>query len=164
MSKQAQNTTIAELQAAIAGVQKRFPNQQQFMLGGKTFTMTQLVALFQSLIDAMKAAVAARAARAKAVADVKALTAAVMPVHTDLIAYVVAQFGRDPTVLADFGEHPKGRKTPTAAEKAAAVQKREATRVARHTAGPVQKKAVKGTETPPEPPSGGSPTATPSKA
>jgi hypothetical protein len=163
MSKQAQNTTIAELQAAIAGVQKRFPNQQ-FTLGGKAFTTAQLVALFQSLIDVMKAAVAASAARSKAVADVKSLKATVMPVHADLLAFVEATLGRDPTVLADFGEQPKARKTPTAAEKAAAVQKREATRVARHTSGPVQKKAVKGTETTPAQPSASSATATPNKA
>lgn len=163
MSKPNQNTTIGLLQKAIAGVQKRFPNQS-FMLGGKAFTTAELVALFQSLIDAMAAAVAAKAARAKAVANVKSLKTTVIPVHRDLIAFVEATLGRDPTVLADFGEELSQRKTPTAEEKAAAVQKRKSTRAARHTMGSVQKKAVKGTEAPPEQPSAGSPAATPNKA
>lgn len=163
MSKQSQNTTVGLLQKAIAGVQKLFPNQQ-FMLGGKAFTTVQLVALFQSLIDAIAAAVAAKAARAKAAANVKSLRTTVIPVHRDLIAFVKATLGRDPTVLADFGEELSTPKTPTAQEKAAAVQKRNSTRAARHTMGSVQKKAVKGTETPPEQPSAGSPAATPTKA
>ncbi len=163
MSKQAQNTTIAELQAAIAGVQKRFPNQQ-FMLDGKAFTTSQLVALFQSLIDAMKAALAASAARTKAVADVRELEAQVMPVHADLLAFAKLTLGSDPTVLADFGERTKARRTPTAAQKAAAVQKREATRAAKQAPGPVQTEAVKGTETTPAQPSTSGSAATPIKA
>lgn len=163
MPKQNQNTTVATLKQAIAGVQKRFPNQQ-FMLGGKTFTTAQLVALFQSVVDAIATSIAAKAARAKAVADVKSLLATVIPVHKDLIAFVEATLGRDPTVLADFGEQLTARKAPTADTKAAAVQKRKSTRAARHTMGSVQKKAVKGTETSPAQPSAsGSPT-TPTKA
>ena len=163
MSKQNQNTTVASLKQAIAGVQKRFPNQQ-FMLGGKAFSTAQLVALFQSVIDAIAASIAAKAARAKAVADAKSLKATVIPVHKDLIAFVEATLGRDPTVLADFGEELSARKAPTAEEKAAAVQKRKSTRAARHTMGSVQKKAVKGTETPPEQPSASGSPATPTKA
>jgi hypothetical protein len=163
MSKQNQNTTIGLLQKAIAGVEKRFPNQQ-FMLGGKAFTTAELVALFQGLIDAVAAAVAAKAARAKAVANVKSLRTTVIPVHRDLIAFVKATLGRDPTVLADFGEELSAPKTPTAEEKAAAVQKRKSTRAARHTMGTVQKKAVKGTETTPAQPSASGSPATPDKA
>ncbi len=163
MSKQNQNTTIGLLQKAIDGIEKRFPNQQ-FMLGGKAFTTAQLAGLFLSLIDAVAAAVAAKAARAKAVANVRSLKTTVLPVHRDLIAFVEATLGRDPTVLADFGEELSARKTPSAEEKAAAVQKRKSTRAARHTMGFVQKKAVTGTETPPAQPSVSSPPATPNKA
>jgi hypothetical protein len=82
------------------------------MLGGKTFTTAQLVALFQSLIEAIAAAIAAKAARAKAVANVKSLMTPVIQVHRDLIAFVGATLGRDPTVLADFGEQPTARRAP----------------------------------------------------
>jgi hypothetical protein len=104
------------------------------------------------------------AARAKAVADVKSLMTTVIPVHQDLIAFVEATLGRDPTVLADFGEQSTARKAPTADTKAAAVQKRDSTRAARHTMGSVQKKAVKGTETTPAQPSTSGSAATPIKA
>jgi hypothetical protein len=165
MSKQSQNTVITALKQSIAGVQKRFPNAT-LLLGGTTFTTAQLVGFFQSLIDAITAAVAAKAARAEAVANLHALEPKVMTVHGDLLAFVEATLGRSATVLADFGKQPSTRKTPTAAEKAAAVQKREATRAARHTAGPVQKKAVKGTATPPAQPSasGSATTATTPKS
>ena len=152
MSKQSQNTVITALKQSIAGVQKRFPGGS-LPLAGTTFTTAQLVVLFQSLIDAITAVVAVKAARAEAVVTVRSLEPKVMKVHADLIAYVEATSGPSPTVLADFGKQPKARKVPTAAEKAAAVQKREATRAARHTAGPVQKKAVKGTIAPPAQPS-----------
>jgi hypothetical protein len=152
MSKQNQNTTVAALGQSIIGVQKHF-STGTLLVAGKTFTAAQLVTLFQSLIDAINLAIAARAARVKAVANVRALETTVLPVHRELIAFVEASLGRDPTLLADFGEQPVARKTPTAATKAVAVQKREATRAARHTAGPVQKKAVKGTVTPPAQPS-----------
>jgi hypothetical protein len=136
------------------------------LIGGKAFTTAQLVALFQSLIDAITASTAAKAVRVKAVANVRSLETTVLPVHRDLIDFVEASLGRDPTLLADFGEQPVARKTPSAADKAAAVLKREATRAARHTAGPVQKKAVKGTATPPAQPSasGSATTATTPKS
>jgi hypothetical protein len=57
-----------------------------------------------------------------------ALTAKAMPVHADLIAYVASTLGRSAAVTADFGAVPKARKVPDAATKAAAVQKRKATR------------------------------------
>ena len=165
MSKQNQNTTVTALSQSIAGVQKHFPSGN-LLIGGKAFTTAEWVGLFQSLIDAITASTAAKASRVKAVANVRSLETTVLPVHRDLIDFVEASLGRDPTLLADFGEQPVARKVPTAAEKAAAVQKREATRAARHTAGPVQKKAVKGTVTPPAQPSasGSATTATTPKS
>lgn len=164
MSKQNQNTTITELAQCIVGVTKHFPSGN-LMLVGKAFTTQQVVSLFQELIDAIKAATAAKAASKKAVANVKALKATVLPVHRELIALVEASLGRDPTVLADFGKVTVAPKAPTAATKATAVQKRKSTRAARHTMGSVQKEAVTGAETPPAQPSAsGSATTAPKPA
>ena len=164
MSKQNQNTTLAELTQAIVGVNTHFPTGT-IMITGKAFTAQELTSLFQGLIDAIKAATAATAARKKAVANVKTLKASVLPVYRDLIGVVELTLGRDPTLLADFGKQTVEAKTPTAGTKAAAVQKRKSTRVARHTMGSVQKKDVTGAETPPAQPSAsGSATTAPKPA
>ena len=110
-------------------MQKRFAGQT-LMLGGVPYTVVALVALFQSLITAMAQAAAAKVAAKDAVANVKSLTAQVMPVHADLLAYVASTLGRSAAVTADFGPVPKARKVPTPAAKAAAAAKAKATRAA----------------------------------
>jgi hypothetical protein len=129
MTKPNQSETIVELQAAITGIQKRFAGQT-LTLGATSYTVAALVALFQSLITAMAEAAAAKVAAHDAVAKVTSLEAQVMPVYSDLHAYVASTLGRSAAVLADFGPVPKARKVPDAATKAAALQKRKATRAA----------------------------------
>jgi hypothetical protein len=58
---------------------------------------------------------------------------------------VTNQFKNDPSTLADFGITLPARQIPNTATKSAAVQKRAATRQARHTMGTRQKANVKGT-------------------
>jgi hypothetical protein len=57
---------------------------------------------------------------------------------------VKATFGSSPDVLADFGLAPKARAQVTVEAKAVAAAKRKATRAARHTMGPKQKKGITG--------------------
>jgi hypothetical protein len=83
------------------------------------------------------------------------------PVIRALERRVLADFGDTPqagTALADFGFAPPTVSQPTADTKATAVEKRRATREARHTMGKNPKKNVKGTVAAPSPtPSGPSP-------
>jgi hypothetical protein len=56
-------------------------------------------------------------------------------------------FGEGSEVLSDFGIAPR-RAKPSVETQAAAVKKREATRLARHTMGPKEKAKIKGAQAP----------------
>jgi hypothetical protein len=115
-------------------------------LGSTTFTATALVQLLQSMADALAAADAAKASWEGALKSVNDTQAKVGPVIRNYQAWVVATYEGSPSTLADYGVTPRKVPAPlTAAQKAAAALKREATRAARHTMGKVQKKSVKGT-------------------
>jgi hypothetical protein len=77
---------------------------------------------------------------------------------------VLAQFGDTQaasSVLADFGFTPQKVPAITAEAQATAVEKNRATRAARHTMGPKQKKLVTGTVAPTTAPSPATPAPTP---
>ena len=97
----------------------------------------------------------ARAKFARAVTRLSARSIKLVPLRSQmaaLVAFVKVTFGNTPDVLADFGLKPNKARTPlTISQKAAASAKRAATRAARHTMGPKQKKDIKGTVAPTEP-------------
>jgi hypothetical protein len=138
-------TLQQRIRGLIAGTQKHAPSGP-LTLGSTTYTATALVQLLQSLADALDAADAAKASWEGALKKVNATEANVGPVIRDYQAWVNATYRGSPSTLADFGVKPRKVPAPlTAAQKATAAQKREATRAARHTMGKVQKKSVKGT-------------------
>jgi hypothetical protein len=163
MTKPNQSETIAELQAAITGIQKRFAGQT-LTLGAVPYTVAALVALFQSLITAMTEAAAAKVAAHDAVANVTSLEAKVMPVYSDLLAYVASTLGRSAAVLADFGPVPQARKVPDAATKAAAAQKRKATIAANAAKALAKATAEAGSASAPATPAASGTSAAPAKA
>jgi hypothetical protein len=128
----------------IAGTQKHAPNGP-LTLGSTSFTAPSLEQTLQSLVDAMTAADAARAAWQDALGKMKTTRANVVPVMQDYAAWVAVTYRSTPSTLADFGVAPRKARTPlTSSEQAVAVAKRVSTRAARNTMGNVQKKAVKG--------------------
>jgi hypothetical protein len=154
ISQPTHSQTIADLQTAITGIQKRFAGQS-LTLGGVPYTVVALAALFQSLVNAITQAAAAKVAAKDAVANVASLTAQVMPVHADLLSYVASTLGRSAAVAADFGPVPKARKVPTPAEKAAAAQKAKVTRAANAAKRASSATAAAGTSAPATPATGG---------
>jgi hypothetical protein len=87
----------------------------------------------------------AQAAAHGAVDNEKAQLPTLIVFMAAYIAYIKATLGNSPTTLADFGLPTKKARTPlTPEQKAAAKAKREATRKARGTTGPVKKKSIKG--------------------
>ena len=154
----------------IAGIQQHLQNVPSLPLGGAAYTPADLVKLVQSRIDSSRTSSASKADWHSTVLEDKALNTKVTPVIRALRQYVINVFGETSPVLADFGFAPPTRATRTPEEKAAAAAKAKATRAARHTMGPKQKKDVKGTvpatapATPPspaEPPAVATPPATP---
>ena len=151
----------------IAGTQKHSPNGQ-LTLDGKTFTTQTLIQTLQSLGDALSMVDTAKAGWKDALKNLADVKAKVRPILGAYHSWVVATYGNAPAMLADFGITPPKARTPLSADQqVAAIAKREATRAARHTLGPKQKKNIKGTMPATAPQNNASPAtapATPSTA
>ena len=105
---------------------------------------TKSTSKLQTLIDLRSDVDAAKATATAKIATETAQAPALLALMGALGSYVKATFGSSPDVLADFGLAPKARAQVTVETKAVAAAKRKATRAARHTMGPKQKKAITG--------------------
>jgi hypothetical protein len=126
----------------IAGAEKLLTGTTALV--GTTFTPAEVTSKLQAIVDLRADVENAQATvRAKLAAE-----AAEMPAlrvfMSAFVSHVKAAHGTSPEALAAFGIHPKARVPLTVEAQAAAIAKRAATRAARHTMGPKQKKAVKG--------------------
>lgn len=144
-SRTSKAVALARMQAFIAGLQKHFPNQS-LNFGKQVFTTASLVAVFQSVIDAINAVNAAHAALKDALSALQAVSTQQAPVIRDFKRFVLAAFGGAAQELSDFGLLPPKVKQPlTTEQRAAASAKAKATRKARGTdKGKKQRLSVKG--------------------
>jgi hypothetical protein len=140
-------TVVALAEKLIAGTSKHLASLPQIKLAGGSFTPSQITARLQELVSLRSDVDAAKASTKAKLAVEKANMPALRILMDALVAYVKVAYGTEPDVLADFGVHPKARTPLTVEAKTAAVAKRNATRAARHTTGPKQKKSVKGAVT-----------------
>jgi hypothetical protein len=138
------DTIINRLRLAIAGIQKHFAGTPTLVLDGKTVPTANVLTTLTGATTAIDGATTAEKAFHDAVAAQDAAVAAALALLVDLKTLVVNQFGKKAAATVDFGFAPGTRKTPDAATKAAAVEKRASTRAARGTKGPRAKKAIKG--------------------
>jgi hypothetical protein len=143
-SKPSKATTMARVQAFIAGTQKHFPNES-FKLGNTAYTTTTLIQALQSLEHALVALNAAHASVRDAGTALRGIQANVGPLMRDYKRYVLATFSTATQELADFGLPPlKARKPLNSDQRAAAKAKMKATRAARGTTSRKKKLAIKG--------------------
>ena len=142
-SNSSKATTLARVQALIAGTQKHFPSGQ-FTLGDASYTTATLVQALQGLVDAFAPVNAAHASVKDTVAVLRATEAKVAPLLRAYTSFLRATFS-NATQLGDFGlQAPKAR-TPVATEtRVVATAKLKATRIARGTTSKKKKLAVKG--------------------
>jgi hypothetical protein len=153
----------------IAGTEKHLTGTTQVNLVGSSFTLAELTAKLQSLVTLRTNVDAAKASTKEMLATEAAQRPSLRTLMSAYVAYLKAAYVGSPGVLADFGINLKSRVPLTVEGKAAAVAKRKATRAARHTMGPQQKKVIKGdvsgvlvtpiTDAPPTVAAPGSPTA-----
>jgi hypothetical protein len=153
MGAKAKATLEAELRALVVGLQS-LVGVDTFVLAGKTYSKTDLITAINTFLAISDAVVVALTQYRAAVATLRAARTGIRQLRSLLRGFLESRFGKGSPELAKygFGSSPK---TPTVEEKASALEKSKATREARHTMGPRQKKAVKGT-----PPNG---SATPAK-
>jgi phage-related minor tail protein len=126
----------------IAGLDKNYTAKQTVLVDGVATLQPQVIAVLQAPSDAADVTAAAEAAYHKAVADENAANAAADATFLSLKNYFLLVNKKTPEVLADYGLEPVVKKVPTAATKAAAAVKQQATRAARGTKGPKQRKAI----------------------
>ncbi len=135
---------INRIRLAIAGIQKYLSGSSALVLDGKSVPTATVLATLTGATTAVDGATTAEKAFHDAVAAQDAAVAAALALLVDLKTLVVNQFGQKGAATADFGFAQATRRTPDAATKAAAVEKRAATRAARGTKGPRAKQAIKG--------------------
>jgi hypothetical protein len=138
------DTRLGRDQAVVNGIQKDLQSVASLPLDGATYSPADLVRLIQSRATQTAAVAASYAAWRRDVAAEKELNARLAPLVRALRQYVINAFGRGSALLADFGFTAPARKPLTSEQKVARAAKAKATRVARHTMGPVQKKKVTG--------------------
>jgi hypothetical protein len=138
--------TATRAESLSEGTTKHFPNASQTLtFGGATHTVTEVTTNLGQIVTLRTATTSAQAtAKAKVATETTQLPPLLLFMAA-FVAFVKATFGNQPDVLADFGLAPRKALTPmTVEEKAAAAAKREATRKARGTMGPVKKQAIVG--------------------
>ncbi len=143
----------------IAGIKKHFKGKQTVTLKGQQVNLAKLVAGLQASIDAGKDTDAKRTVYLEASKASQAADAAVDP--TALVFSDYLQTTMSATDLIDFGLKAKTRAVPDTATKAAAVEKRAATREARGTMGPKEKRKVVGVVSTPAAPAAAAPAPAP---
>jgi hypothetical protein len=129
----------------LAGLRKHYASAPTMVLDGVSYTLADIEKALQGSIDSADATSAANALFHKTVDAEQTANASADAVYAGLKTFVTTQFRTSPDVLADFGFTPPSRQVPDAATMAAAVEKRNATRAARHTMGKRQKAKVTGT-------------------
>jgi hypothetical protein len=117
-------------------------------LAGVKYTPAKLATMFQDGIGVADATDSAKKAWLVSVAKERATTLGLSSVQTSLRNHVSALFGETSPEFSDFGFAPRAVTKVSVAKKAAAVTKREDTRVARHTMGKRQKADITGETAP----------------
>jgi hypothetical protein len=147
------NRSTVQLRNAqfVSGINKRLQGVSSLAIAGKTYTPAELVALFESFDAKLAEVNAAEAKLRDAWAAYRSLSKEIAPIILGFQHVVRNIFGDQSEMLSDFGIAARTRSKPTVETQAAAVQKRLATREARHTLGPKQKAAIKGAPVPAPP-------------
>lgn len=135
-------TLQARCTAARAGVTKYFGSAASVTLRGKAWKPADIDTALEAAIADGNTTDTAKAAWQSAVANGKASRQVALTLLAALRALILATYGDDPKVLADFAfEAPKPHGgTVTAAEKAAAVEKTKATKKRLGPTGTKQRK------------------------
>ena len=133
--------------ALIAGLQQNYQPGDVFDLPMGQMTRDQIIAEFQTFVNAAEATKSSNQAWRQDVQAERAAELAAAPVRTSVKAVLVGRYGKSSTQLLNYGIPPAKVPTVSTAVKAAALAKSEATRAARGTKGSVQKQSITGNVT-----------------
>jgi hypothetical protein len=145
-NKTDRTTRLVADQKMIDGLTKHSVTLSSLVIGGQSYTTAAVIGLLQGRIATGNAATNSHTVWQAAVQADRDQLAKTKPFVAGLRKALEAAYAGAIEQLADFGlKAPKPRTPLTPEQKAAAVKKAEATRAARHTMGPKQKAAIKGT-------------------
>jgi hypothetical protein len=144
MSSSTQSSRNARDTARIAGFQKHFSTTASMSIGNASYTLAEVIQVYQDDLNADAAVALALAAYRSAVATAVAANAKTAAFDLTVRKFVVGSFGVPPGPAGDFGIEATPQHAPNAQTKAQAVVKRDATRKARQTMGSRQKLAITG--------------------
>jgi hypothetical protein len=128
----------------IAGVEKHLASLSTLTLNGVSYTPAQIVTRLQQRVKLLDAAEAAKAKAHDAVAANKQDRKDISALLQALRSTIIGMFGSSSELLNDFGFVPRTAKKPNVVTKSKALEKRRATRTARHVMGKRQRKQVTG--------------------
>jgi hypothetical protein len=144
LSKQSRLTKAGIDQAIVTALHTHLPQNESLPVGGSPMTRDEVAAQFQGRIDAGNKVTTTKAAWQFAGLTYREVDVRTEIVLRDLRAVIIGRFGADSPVLADFKMAPRKKAVLTPEQKAAAVEKRMATRRARGTMGPKAKLKITG--------------------
>ena len=162
-SKVSLSSTQSSASRAIEGVRQNLSKMAEITLDGTVYTPDTLIALLKAYVDLVTALSAAHDQLHALVDKEGPARAQLTVVLRWLNAFVTNLYGQDPVKLGEFGFTPRKVGVEKVATKFAAIEKREATRIARHTMGSRQKLAITGAPPAPTPPVAPSPPAAPAQ-
>ncbi len=167
MANKSKESLSARFTTVAAGVKKNITGK--VTIDGTAYTAVTLAAVFTAAANAIAAADSQHTQWLDSVDAMKKAVALANAVYKALKQFAIGQYGANQTILTGLGiTLPKSGAERTAATKAVAAIKANATKEARGTTGKKQRKSVKGnvqvtiTATPtPTPPPATEPAATP---
>jgi hypothetical protein len=130
------------LTTALTAVPANIPAKSVVTVGGASFTQAQLVTQITALLAPFLAARAAKLAFTQTVGAREQNNPAAQTFIANFKAAIIALFGRDSPVLAQFGFTPHKPRTTTAGQTVVQAARAKATRAKLGTKGPQQKAQI----------------------
>jgi hypothetical protein len=143
---------VSELQVFAAALVKFFGNQT-LTINGSSFTPQQFKAKVDAYVALLESATAAKSAWSDQLTALDSAVSELDPLAARARGYVRDVYGLSSSKLSQFGLTPRKLPARSAAQQIVVNEKSAATRTARHTVGPKQKKAIHGTASTPLAPS-----------
>jgi hypothetical protein len=145
MARKTNLQRVTKHQGLIQGARKHWSAKGPQLFGGQMYSLEQIIAQLQSVIDAINATAAAHAAWQAKVASQRDLQTRLGAFVRSVENMVRGEVGDNPRILADFGLEPLKKTGPrTTKAKLEMIQKAAATRALRHTMGKRQRRKIKG--------------------
>jgi hypothetical protein len=138
------STALLRDQAMAAGTKKNLESYASITVGTQKLTPAEIVSVYETRLARAKATAEALAIYRATLKDEREERAKTAKFAAAFKRIVEGMFFDSPKLLADFGLKPVRSTKRKVADKAAAVEKSNATREARHTMSKKQKKGIKG--------------------